>query len=128
MMTSPIEYQGKPMTFDPINVSVLRVVQLLYQDTPQVVILEPGDATRYILLLVPLGTNIAPYLSDYGIPSRESTQYLFVSKLTDEECLGTWIPFGQDRVVGTYNVVPLSNNEWSRQFLAWWFTSLYEYL
>ncbi|KKN88120.1 hypothetical protein LCGC14_0251920 [marine sediment metagenome] len=127
-MASPIEYQGKPMTFDPTNISVLRVVQLLYRGTPQVVILEPGDATRYVLLLVPLGTGIAPYLGDYGILSRESNQYLFVSKLAGEECLGTWIPFGQDRVVRTHNVVPLSNNEWSRQFLAWWFTSLYEYL
>ncbi len=127
-MADSIEYHGRLMEFAPTNVTGLGVIQSLHRKIPQVVVLEPGDATRYILLMVPLGANIAPYLDDYGIPSWEANSYLFVSKLSGEECLGTWIPFGPGRVVDTHNVEPLSSNEWSRQFLAWWFTSLYEVL
>ena len=41
-----LEYHGRPMAFDPINTTIEKVVQLLFRGTPQVVALEPGDATR----------------------------------------------------------------------------------
>ncbi|KKN88166.1 hypothetical protein LCGC14_0252380 [marine sediment metagenome] len=127
-MTDPIEYNGKPMRFEPINITTLDMLRLMRRGTPQVVLLEPGDATRYTLLAVPLGTDVASHLDDFGIPRREAHNYLFVSKLAAEECPGTWLPFGSDLTVGTYDVVPLTDNEWSRRFLAWWFTRLYELL
>ena len=123
-------YHGRPMAFAPINVSVLHLIQTLHKGTPQVVVLEPGDATRYMLLLLPLdlGDEVSSYLGDLGIPAAEADRYLFVSKLSHDVCLGTWVPFGPDVHVGTYDVTDLTPNEWSRELLAWWLTHLYRLL
>lgn len=119
-----LTYNGKPMTFDPINMDVERMIQLLHQGTPQVVNLEPGDATRYDLLLLPLNLDVGLYLGNHGIEPHTYGGYLFVSWLSDEVCPGTWVPFSVDMMVDVWDVAGLSNNGWSRQLLAWWLTSL----
>jgi hypothetical protein len=125
-----LDYNGRPMEFVPINVLPSRMLQLLHQGTPQVVILEPGDATRYTLLLLPLdlGDNVSAHLDSVGIPPNSCDEYLFVSALSDQLSRGEWLPFGPGRTVGTYDLVNISTNEWSREFLAWWFTELYKLL
>jgi len=123
-------YHGRPMTFTPINVSLTHLIATLHQNVPQVVILEPGDATRYTLLLVPLnlGDDVSAHLDAVGIPSDAADGYLFVSKLDTHECPGTWIPFGSGLTVGTYDLPALTGNAWSCELLAWWFTHLYRLL
>ena len=125
-----LEYHGRPMEFLPINVLPSHLIRLFHQGLPQTIILEPGDATRYTLLLLPLGLgdNVGAHLDAIGIPPSEADHYIFVSKLSCDECLGTWLPFGPGVEVGTYDVVELTTNEWSREFLAWWFTELYKLL
>lgn len=123
-----LEYHGRPMAFDPINTTIEKVVQLLFRGTPQVVALEPGDATRYTLLMVPLGNDVAPFLDSVGIPPESGGNYLFVSALSDQLSRGEWLPFGAGLTVGTYDLANISENPWSQEFLAWWFTTLYEHL
>ncbi len=127
-MIMNITYNNKEMQFAPINVDLDELIPEINGGNPAVVILEPGDATRYVLLLVPLSIGIAPHLRGFGIPSAEASNYIFVSKLSGEDCQGTWIPFGQKVVVGTWHVDSLSGNSWSQEFLAWWFTELYKLL
>lgn len=122
-----LEYRpGHEMTFAPINVPVADMLRLLHQGVPQVVILEPGDATRYTLLILPLdrGDNVVTHLQAIGIQEEDAERYLFVSKLSCNECPGTFVPFGPDVPVGTYDVLELTENEWSRRLLAWWLTTL----
>ena len=124
-----LEYRpGTMMQVEPINVSLSEVAGTLRLNEPVVVILEPGDATRYHLLLVPLrlGDFVSGHLGDFGIQASEADNYLFVSKLSGYECPGTWVPYGPDRAVGTHDVTELANNEWSRVLLAWWLSNLCE--
>ena len=122
-----LEYRpGKTMKFEPINVTISEVVSTLGFNQPIVVTLEPGDATRYVLLLVPIrdGDSVSHHLGFIGINSRDD--YLFVSYLSSRECPGTFVPFGPHGSVDTYNVDELTENEWSRIFLSWWLTNLKE--
>ena len=124
-----LTYHGRPMAFAPVNVPVLHLIQMLHVGSPQVVSLEPGDATRYTLLLLPLTLGeIGAHLDAIGIPTSEADRYLFVSKLSCDECPGTWIPYGPDVTVSAHHVTELSTNEWSRELLSWWFTGLYRLL
>lgn len=125
-----LEYRpGTLMKFEPINVSIEAVLSCIAAHEPQVVILEPGDATRYTLLLVAPGAPcVSGELRGIGIPLSEADHYLFVSKITSLECPGTFVPFGRGQVVGFQDVTELSSNEWSQRFLSWWFTSLCEAL
>ena len=125
-MMTDLEYRGKKMEFVPVNVLPSDMIRLIHQGVPQVVILEPGDATRYTLLLIPLdrGDNVVGHLDSIGIQGEDAERYLFVSKLSPDACPGTFVPFGPDATVGTYDVLDLTSNEWSRELLAWWLTSL----
>lgn len=129
MTDLPIKLEYRPgvqMTFAPVNVPVVDMIRLLHQGVAQVVILEPGDATRYTLLIFPLdrGDNVSAHLDAIGIRGEDAHRYLFVSKLSPDECPGTFVLFGADVPVGTYDVVELTENEWSRELLAWWLTTL----
>lgn len=122
-----LEYRpGKMMTSEPINMGITEVAAMLRLNQPVVAILEPGDATRYTLLLVPIGDGdqVSPYLGWLGIQEEDADNYLFVSNLHPEECPGTWVPFGPGVEVGIYDVTDLSKNEWSRNLIAWWLTEL----
>ncbi len=124
-----LEYRpGKLMEVQPINVRLSEVVGTLRLNEPIVAILEPGDATRYTLLLVPMrvGDGVSPYLQGFGIQQEDADRYLFVSKLSGYECPGTWVPFVIDRPVGVHDVTELTDNPWSQQLLAWWLTNLCE--
>lgn len=117
---------GKEMKFEPVNRPSAQVLRLIKTGVPQVVILEPGDATRYMLLIVPLiNMEAGNHIRDIGIPFSEAANYIFVSKLSREECQGTWIQVGENQQVGVWSTAPLSPNTWSQKLLAWWFTTLY---
>ena len=121
-----LEYSpGKFMAFAPKNIVTTGMVELLQHNQPLVVILEPGDATRYTLLLVPAASSaVGRDLSDFGIVASQAHRYIFVSKLSSMECQGSWLPFGPGVVVEPHDIVYLSDNQWSQTFLAWWFTEL----
>lgn len=124
-----LEYRpGKLMNGTPINVAMSEVVGTLRLNEPILVSLEPGDATRYTLLLVPIrrGDHVSPHLGWIGIPEESADNYLFVSNLSADGCPGTWVPYGPGINVGTYDVSDLSRNEWSQRLISWWLTNLCE--
>lgn len=54
-----MEYNGRPLTMGPVNITLAQVAALLDARRPVRVVLEPGDATRYEFLLVPLVGQLA---------------------------------------------------------------------
>lgn len=50
-----LEYHGRPLSSTPSNMSLEAVVKCLLAHQAFTVVLEPGDATRYVLTLLPLG-------------------------------------------------------------------------
>ena len=126
-------YQGrKALKFQPVNHhDMVDVIAAIHAGMPQVVILEPGDATRYTLLLMPLQamSSVTDHLGEFGIEPYRAHEYMYVARLDVENCPGTWVPFGENRLVERWNVEPLGNqNVWSERVIAWWLTELYKLL
>lgn len=117
-----LEYNGRPMRWDPINVSPERIQACLDVDEPVVVQLEPGDATRYTLMLVP--SPVMPWLRGFGIPETEADLWLLVVKLASDGRRDgwAWVPWRPGAEVGTHDVAELDQNEWSQELLSWWLT------
>ena len=116
---------GKPMVAEPINVPLQRLAALLREGQTVVAELEPGDATYYNLLIVPCWADtVHRYLESFGIPPGSASNYLLVVKLEQECSRAAWIL--TDGAVGRHDTVPLTNNPWSQELLAWWLSHLVE--
>ena len=123
-MNETLMYLGtREMNPTPVNfASVTDVARHLHQRTgrPAVVILEPGDGTRYRLCVVPCwGPGIWNELGDVGIPGHVAQDYLLVTRF---DAHGGDVFFSTERV--EYFDVEVQN-EWSRRFLAWWLRRLW---
>lgn len=73
---------------------------------PVFVVLEPGDATRYDLLLA-------------RVPEKP---LVAVAYFQQEKA----VTFYSGRQVYPWDMVGLTSNEWSRRLLAWWLTLVFE--
>lgn len=120
----PLVYRnGKTMAVEPINATMEDLAYHLHRDEPVVAQLEPGDATYYNLLLVPTHIpTLCGQFGRYGVPEVSADQYLIAIKMDDQDLRGCWIP--KFEPTDTHHVAPLSPNEWSQAFLAWWFRHL----
>jgi hypothetical protein len=117
-------YHNKPMQAGACTPSLDRIVSALKGDEPVMVLLEPGDATRYTLLLVPTwAREVRGQLAHYGVPEDEAHRYLLVTKL-DGDHSGQMAWASKD--VGPWDL-PF-DNEWTRELLTWWLRSLWELL
>ncbi len=117
-------YHNRAMNREPENVSFDYASATVAAGQPIVVVLEPGDATRYRLLIVPCwnaevdgGGN----LSDIGIPSKAAREFLMVTQFDD---LGGMMFFAS-RNVGEHDLGAIKN-EWTRTLLTWWVNQLWE--
>lgn len=117
-----LEYHGRAMSADPVNWSLVEIAELLRTGQPAVVILEPGDGTRYRLCIVPCwALGVGPYLDDVGIPAIKSNEYLLVSKF-DGHRGEAWFAYDG---IGDYDIESVEN-PWSRELLAWWLQQLWD--
>ncbi len=118
-------YNYTPMKVDPINRPMEEVRKLILARKPQVVILEPGDKTRYLLLLVPLTESVVgQHLHDFGIAPERAYEYLFVSRLNAKRSTGVWVPTNYP--VRPDQIRCLVQNLWTEKLIAWWLTELFE--
>lgn len=119
---TPLTHMGVGMTPEPVNVHPEQIVDAIRDGDPVVVILEPGDATRYHLLIVPAWADkVRDQLGAYGIPVRVAEGTLIVTKLSQEGGNTFWA----QTHVNEYDLADAIQNEWSRILLSWW---LREYL
>lgn len=123
-MTEPLLYHNREMKSEPSNYTLEQVAGLLHHYTSSVIaILEPGDATRYILLIVPAWSNhVQNHLNSFGIPDRAVRDYLIAVNLDDRGGRA----FYATGWVGPWDLIDSITNEWSRELLAWWFQCLWE--
>lgn len=124
-MTDNLHYtDGKKMNPDPINIDMDVLVERLDNGVSTIVQLEPGDATYYSLLIVPVwSSSVAANLGRFGIPLDNSHNYLIVAKLGS--CGGTvgFVPLA-DGKLDTHHFADFIENGWSQVLLAWWFNIL----
>jgi hypothetical protein len=120
-MTAQLEYQGNPMRFEPTRVLCLQshgpldsdepndanILSLLADGYAVFVELQPGDGTRYGLLLTEAVSGIN--VMRIGAPARGGSVYVSLGRpaIVEEDC------------------APLApSNPWSRVFFAWWLNAL----
>lgn len=113
----------RPMIAEPVNVPLWKMARILVEGRPVVAILEPGDATRYTLLITPVWAGeVREHLGSLGILEDSAAEYLHISKLDDLGGNESW--FAAPRT-GSWDLEYV-RNEWSREFLSWWSRQLWE--
>lgn len=112
------------MKLEPTNIGMDRLVLTLYEGNPAVVQLEPGDATRYCLLIVPAWSpEVKGSLDMFGIPSEHCSRYLLVTKMNGLKGTMGFVPLN-DGVLVEHHFDEIVTNFWSMRLLAWWFEIL----
>lgn len=117
-----LDYNGKLMAAEPINISLGMVATRLRQGDPVIAQLEPGDATHYCLLIVPAWADeIRRHLGRYGIRENTAKDYLIVTQLDDAG--------GQAFYAYAHGMEGADmrhiRNGWTVQLFVWWFTLLW---
>ncbi len=114
MIITPLLYNEKPMTWNPTNVGVDLLLTRLRSKRMIRVILEPGDMTRYDLVL-----GFEQML--FGTRST----FVAIRCSSSGDPIGTVILDATPRTLKSYEMADMSaNNEWTAEFLAWWLTGL----
>lgn len=125
-----LEYRGRALSAEPSNASLAYVANLLNVGRPAYVCLEPGDATRYDLLIVPFN-GICNGPNEPGLPTWNPAEtHLVVTRLVGMRPGPSAVIWrdcwdGEHRELALYGV---SVNEWTHQVFAWWFARLWEAL
>ncbi len=121
-MNDDLRYGGKRMMIEPINVPMHHVVDTLRGGGVIVVILEPGDGTRYRLLLTPCwASGVKGELEDVGILPGAAERYILVTKFDGHE----GVAFFSYPGAGTWDMTCVEN-DWSRELLTWWLNLLWK--
>lgn len=94
-------YHGKPMEPEPINLRLSEIYPRLATGQPIHAVLEPGDATRYELVIM--------WLLHYGY---------FVARIErgDDTPRGVYLAEHYD----IEELLPLGSNPWTIQVFDWW--------
>ena len=123
MTITGLLYNGKPMDCEPVNRSLEDTALTLRYGNTIVAELEPGDATYYVLCIVPCwGNHVAEHLGQFGVQASQSGNYLLVTYLDNSGGQTAWIPI--DGKVMPHHTEPLSDNPWSQELFAWWLNQL----
>lgn len=127
--TQGLEYRGRQMSAEPSNVSMANLVALLASGRTVYVCLEPGDETRYDLLITPFASIRRDDFDGKGLPTWNPDEpHLVVTRLVDLRPAygaviwpGCWD--GEHAALATYGK---AINEWTHELLTWWFARLWE--
>ena len=130
MTAATLVYLGKHLSAEPSNISLLGVAHQIRDGQPVYVCLQPGDQTRYDLLIVPFSAIRGNPDAKDGLPTwdRDDT-HLVVTRLVNMRPMysavvwrGCWD--GEHRALATYGDGRV--NEWTHELLTWWFARLWE--
>lgn len=118
-----LNYMGQAMNPEPDNIRLSVIADALREGRSVVVVLEPGDATKYRLLLTPCwALGVCYELGDIGIPPQNSHDYLLVTKF-DGHSGDAFFAYAD---VQHFDISV--SNEWSCELLAWWLRILWKQL
>lgn len=106
----------------PINTIMLTVADALIAKQPIVVILEPGDATRYMFMVTPCTAMfVDDHLRSIGVPWDKAKDYVILTRINSP---GASCVVRISTEVFEWDFEGYSNNQHTRQVLAWWFNLL----
>lgn len=114
-----LSYNGTPMRWEPSNWPGNTLLNALDAECACSVVLEPGDATRYDLIIVPLGgehVHIAGCDSKYLLVTRVGSKRDFTTAL-----LSPWNLSIVARELA-------QGWDWTEVLLTWWLDALREKL
>lgn len=117
-----LEYHGRQMNAEPINIDLGTVADKLRGGSPVVVQLEPGDGTHYCLLVVPAwADDVRNHLDRFGIRPHSAESYMIVTQLDDTGGHGFYA-FADG--VEEWDLKHI-HNDWTRAVFCWWFNLLW---
>ncbi len=120
-MIESLEYHGKEMNPFPTDTSLTSLVHDLMVGRSATVELQPGDGTRYELLLVPMWENTVRLV---GWGAEDSYNGLVAVRLRGGYPAGASIVF-LNRPNAVNELSRLSgDNDWTATLLEWWFQHL----
>ncbi len=124
VVSEELKYMGQALSAEPINLPLSAVAAALRGGDSVLAILEPGDATRYQLCLVPCwAPGLRSDLGAIGVPPQRAREYLLVAK---------FLGHGGDVFFASSDVrafdLDAVQNEWSRELLSWWLRRLWKEL
>lgn len=105
-MAEVLRYGRVPMRREPINISWAGLIERMRREDAVRVVLEPGDGTRYDLVLARVGGAL--FLTRYVGGDSAGT-----------ELVNEWSAATVARILSC-------GNSWSEQLLAWWLRELLE--
>lgn len=116
-----IYLDGRPYQADPLECSISQLAARLDNGSPVSVTLEPGDATRYELLLVPMWAPEVG-LHNWGIEDRQSG--LVVTRLVGGEVDGgsCIVLLNRQHSHGLWTIS--RENTWTFNLFTRWFSLL----
>lgn len=107
-----------PMDPKPVNRALFEVCQGLRRGYPQAVTLEPGDMTRYDLLITPLRPAVDT-IFHYGFSGEDCA--LLVTRVIGGDPRGSTVVINEV----SYGELEIAHgNEWSGILLRWWLNGL----
>lgn len=111
MIPFELAYHGRTLTPQPINAPLHELATGFERTGREVFVLEPGDGTRYVFILV----------KGVAVPTWRSNRPWFICPLEGLSChrVGPHDLGFEPEHVGVWDLDFLSN-EWSREFLTAW--------
>lgn len=107
----PLMYLGRAMNLTPLNITLDELGGRLARGATTLIVLEPGDATRYEFMVVPLDDTVKDAMH-FGTRDR----WYGIAGHSDGPVHGfTMVPGGRAR---DYHFEPVARNAWTRETLA----------
>lgn len=119
-----LEYHGRQMDPTPYGKSLQSVAQCLDRRQPTTVILKPGDATRYELVLVPMWM---PSLEFGNYHPADRFNGLLVTRIVRGHPTGSGIIILTRSSHDDLDLI-INGNNWTGLLFEWWFALLKEEL
>lgn len=120
-MIEQLDYRGKPMHWAPVGVNEDNFLNSIANQDTVCAVLEPGDATRYELIISP--ASVANAVLRYDRDTARDL--LIVIRVRGGDPVGV-------AIVGEHQLYTIrsfcDNNTWTNMFLTWWFKVLFEKL
>jgi len=122
-MINELRYHGdRAMVWDPINVDREFLLDTLRSGRQAHVVLEPGDCSRYDLLVTWLPTLSNEHgFGVFRLAADDAKDGLLVTRVRGGQIVGTalvgWFNHGGVRAIA-------DGNEWSAEFFDWWCSEL----
>lgn len=112
-----MEYHGTMLKSTPVNLTLDQVVLYLTGRVPFTVVLEPGDATRYVLTFLPLrGSGME---ADHWHPDHLRDSWMVCRSMEHERFAGVLLNLHHAVIPANVEVLARGNEHTVSVFVSW---------